>query len=94
MNDVTKLSHSPHPNASGTRAIIKFSNGYKASIVSGPLFYSTPNKPWEIAVLNSKGVVYDTPVTDDVCGYLTTEEANSILDQIEALPNSQEKKDE
>lgn len=84
---VTELDHQSHPAGIGTQVVIKFQNGYGASVVSGPLFYSNSRTPWEIAVLNPDGsIAYDTSVTNDVCGYLTDEEANKILAQIEALP--------
>lgn len=91
---VTELDHQPHPAIpGGTQAKIKFSNGYGASIISGSMFYSNSKKPWEIAVIDSsEHILYDTPITDDVCGYLTNEEANKILAQIEALPPYQEEK--
>jgi len=87
---VTELDHKPHPSLPGTQAIVQFKNGFGASIISGSMFYSRPGCPYEIAVLDSEGkITYDTPITDDVCGYLTEEEANELLAQIEALPPNQ-----
>ena len=83
---VTDLEFKAYATGSGGQAVIKFPNGFGASIVTGPLFYSSLERPYEIAVLDSEGsLTYDTSVTDNVCGYLTEDEANEILAQIEAL---------
>jgi len=87
MVKVKELKFRPHPaGVGGLRATAEFGNGYKASVVTGSLFYTTPERPYEIAVLHEDKIVYDTPVTADVCGYLTEEEADEVLRQIEELP--------
>lgn len=84
---VHELDFQTHPaGCGGTRAVVSFDNGYGASVVAGPLFHTTENAPYEIAVLRDGHICYDTPITDDVCGYLTSGEANKILSDIEALP--------
>ena len=65
-----------------------FPNGYGASIVCHPFSYGNEEGLWELAVLNKEGnICYDTPITNDVLGWLTDEDVNIILDQIAALPN-------
>lgn len=81
---VTELEWNSHPT-SGKRAVVEFENGFAASVVTGPLFYSTAIAPYEIAVMIDGEITYDTCITNDVCGYLTEEEANNILEQIAAL---------
>ena len=90
---VTELNHQIHPaGVGGTQARIEFSNGYGASVVSGPLCFTNNEQPWEIAIIDSAGyILYDTPITSGVCDYLTNEEANKILAQIEALPHRENK---
>ena len=83
--EIKDLDFAAHWMGSGQQAIVWFENGYGASIVTGPLFYSSPSSPYEIAVLNENGITYNTPITGDVCGYLTEDEANDVLAQIEAL---------
>ena len=85
---ITDLHFEPHPaELGGMRATVRFPNGFGASIITGPLFYSHPNCPYEIAVLDKDDrITYTTPITEDVCGYLTEQEANDILAQIKALP--------
>jgi len=48
---------------------------------------------WEMAILegNEKDgwhLTYNTPITDDVIGYLSEEEVSEYLEQIEKLPQS------
>ena len=65
----------------------KFDNGYGASIVRHSFSYGNEKGLWELAVIDKNGeLCYDTPITNDVLGYLTEEEVNATLDQIEALP--------
>lgn len=39
----------------------------------------------ELAVLKHGELCYDTPITDDVIGYLTSDEVYELLDRIEQL---------
>ncbi len=72
---------------SGTQAIINFTNGYSASVITGNWFYTSNEEPFEIAVMTHDGAIcYDTPITDDVMGYLTEEAANDVLRKISELP--------
>lgn len=76
----------------GERALIpghqwkfKFANGYGASVIDDG--YGSPAQPYELAVLGPDGsLCYDTPITDDVLGWLTAEEVAETLAKIEALP--------
>lgn len=81
---VTELEWGSH-TISGKCAIVEFENGFAASVVTGPLFYSNSASPYEIAVMKDGAIRYDTCITSDVCGYLTEEEANNILERIAAL---------
>ena len=84
---ITDLEFKPHPvGLGGTQAKPSFANGYGASVITGEYFYTTITEPYEIAVIGPNGKLdYTTPVTDDVCGYLTEDAANAVLAQIEAL---------
>ena len=63
-----------------------FRNGYGASVIKSPYSYGGSDGLWEIAVLGKDGkLCYDTPITDDVIGYLDDYEVNDILTQIEEL---------
>ena len=65
----------------GYQVIFMFSNGYGASVVE-----HDHSKGLEIVVLDSnKTIIYNTPITDDVLGHLTDEEANTTLERISKL---------
>ena len=70
-----------------SRAVVSFENGYQASIVLSPYSYGGPEGLYEIAVLDDKGeLIYSTPITDDVIGYLTPEGVEEVLQKISELP--------
>lgn len=69
----------------GTQTIIKFENGWGASIVKHKFSLGYLDGLWELAVLNSKGIIdYDNPLTNDVLGHLSDEEVNECLAKIAA----------
>lgn len=69
----------------GKQWTFRFDNGFGASVINDG--YGQESGLYELAVLNSSGsLTYDTPVTDDVLGFLTVEEVVEALDKIEALP--------
>jgi hypothetical protein len=63
-----------------------FENGYGASVVKGPNTYGGEDGLYELAVLDKDGkLCYETPVTDDVEGYLTENEVTKLMEQIQNL---------
>lgn len=60
----------------------KFDNGYGASVITGGIAYCNDEQPYELAVLKDYELCYDTPITDDVIGYLTNDEVYELLDRI------------
>lgn len=75
---ITELKH----RLGGIQLILKFPNGYGASIINNSMSYGV-----ELAVLDDDGdLCYDTPVTDDVKGHLTPVTLDATLNQIMALP--------
>jgi hypothetical protein len=66
-----------------------YPNGYGASIVKHSFSHGSSEGKWELAVLKGTkdnwNICYDTPITDDVLGYLSEKEVDSILEQIEKL---------
>lgn len=69
---------------SGRRWEFKFGNGYGASIISDG--YGGDRGLYELAVLHGRAITYDTPLTDDVLGFLTPDGVGEALAKIEALP--------
>jgi hypothetical protein len=89
---ITELLWLPRRNGMpGEQARAVFANGYTASCLRGPAnsFSYTRGGTYEIAVINqiTDKIDYTTPITDDVLGYQTEEEANAVLAAIEALPS-------
>ena len=67
-------------------ARIMFNNGYGASVIIGPHTYGGEDGLYELGVLGKdKKLTYDTPVTDDVEGYLTEEAVTKLMEQIQNL---------
>lgn len=77
----------------GVQKVFRFENGYGASVVKNPYSYGGDEGLWELAVVlvyENEGrlswkLVYDTPITEDVLGWLTWEEVEETLKQIEEL---------
>ena len=86
-----------HPSGlGGIQKLYAFEGSvYGASVVKNQFSYGGAGGLWELAVLRYTGplnekelefeLVYDTPITDDVIGYLTEEEIQAILDKIAHL---------
>jgi hypothetical protein len=89
MKTFKDLEFKEHPNAvhiGGIQAIIKFDNGYGASIVRTEFTYGGRDGLYELAVLDKHGhITYDTPITSDVIGYLEEGGVTKILEQIQLL---------
>lgn len=64
-----------------------FANGYGVSIIRNAFSYGGNKGLWELAVLKDGHLCYDTPITDDVLGYLNESEVDEIVAKVEALPN-------
>jgi hypothetical protein len=81
-----ELKFQQHPMGMGKQCIVQFSNGYGASIVQGPHTYGGNNGLYELAVFGKDGsITYDTPITDDVLGYLSEQEVEKTLLDIKNL---------
>ena len=82
-----ELNFIPHKNAlEGIQARVDFSNGYGASVIKTPYSYGGDKGLYELAVMVKGGICYDTPITNDVEGHLTTADITRLLGEIEALP--------
>jgi len=74
------------PYYGGVAAKIMFDNGYGASVIRHEHSYGGKNGLYELAVLDNEGkLTYDTPVTNDVLGYLSPKEVTDYLIQIQDL---------
>jgi hypothetical protein len=81
-----ELIFQPHPMGIGKQCIVQFPNGYGASIVQSEHTYGGRDGLYELAVFGKDGSIsYDTPVTDDVLGYLSEEAVEKTLTDIKNL---------
>lgn len=71
------------------RAVEYFQNGYGISVISHNFSYGGPKGLYELAVLYKDKIVYDTPITSDVCGWLELKEVYEIAEKVASLPSRQ-----
>lgn len=70
----------------GFHKVYQFDNGYGASVVWNSFSYGGKDMLFEIAVLDKDGeICYDTPVSQDVIGWLDFAGVAEVLDKIKAL---------
>jgi hypothetical protein len=76
-----------HNDIKWIRAHLKFDNGYGVSVIQGPHSYGGKVGLYELAVLDSDGdVCYNTPITDNVIGFLKPEDVTKHMIEIQELP--------
>lgn len=81
-----ELNFQSHPAGMGKQCIVQFPNGYGASIVQGFHTYGGSQGLYELAVFGKDGgITYDTPITNDVLGYLTEQDVEKTLTDIKNL---------
>jgi hypothetical protein len=87
MKTFKDLEFKEHPNhLGGVQAVITFENGYGASVVKTPHSYGGDRGLYELAVLGTDGhLTYDTPVTNDVIGYLRDIDVTDVMEKIQQL---------
>lgn len=86
------VTHTPVFSKSG-QAIYRFPNGYGASLITNWMAHGGREMAvirFDSESIESYSLVYDTPVTSDVLGYLSPEDVDPLLDQIAALPDPAE----
>jgi len=83
FNDLKFLPPSYDP--SGVHSIVYFDNKYGASIIKTNTSYGGKDGLYELAVTYDGLISYDTPITDDVIGYLTEDKVTELLQKIEEL---------
>jgi hypothetical protein len=88
MKTFNDLDFNPMEMGIGFIARINFDNGYGASVIKSPYSYGGNQDLYELAVIKDNAICYDTPVTDDVLGYLTEDDVTKYLGQIQELKNA------
>lgn len=75
----------------GTQVVHRFENNFGASVVRHNFSYGGEDGLFELAVLEFPNeteeyhLTYETEITDDVLGYLSEEDVQQHLNQIEQL---------
>lgn len=85
-----------HLSIGGQSYTVFYPNGYGASIIRNSFSYGGSSGLWELAVLSGteeeNHICYDTPITNNVVGYLSEKDVEELLLKIKALPNREEPK--
>jgi hypothetical protein len=63
----------------------KFDNGYEVSVVKSEYTYGGKDGLYELAIFKDDDICYDTPITNDVLGYLTDKDVTEVLIKIQQL---------
>ena len=63
----------------------EFDNGYGVSVVKSEYTYGGKDGLYELAVFKDGEICYDTPITDDVIGYLRPEDVTDVMEKIQQL---------
>jgi hypothetical protein len=75
-----------NPFQTGVKSRMMFENGFGVSVVSHTYSYGGKDGLFEVAVLDEDGdLTYNTPVTNDVVGYLTPDEVTEIMEEVQKL---------
>jgi hypothetical protein len=86
MKTFKDLEFKEHQLHNGIVSRITFDNGYGASVVKHDYSYGGKDGLYELAVLDKNGeLTYDTPITNDVIGYLRDIDVTDVLIKIQQL---------
>jgi hypothetical protein len=87
MKTFKDIEFKPNPMGEdfGIVSRTQFDNGYEASVVKSDYTYGGKNGLYELAVFKDGEICYDTPVTDDVIGYLRPEDVTDVMAKIQQL---------
>ena len=63
----------------------QFDNGYEVSVVKSEYSYGGKDGLYELAIFKDDEICYDTPITNDVLGYLSDKDVTEVLIKIQQL---------
>ena len=63
----------------------QFDNGYEVSVVRSEHSYGGNKGLYELAIFKDGEICYDTPIMDDVIGYLRPEDVTDVMERVEKL---------
>jgi hypothetical protein len=94
MKTFKDIDFQPHSVGDGLSGKIFFDNGYGVSVVRFKIYdryssYTNNENEWELAILfgNEKKweLTYNTPITNDVIGWLSEDEVTDIMKKVQEL---------
>ena len=91
MKTFNDLEFKPLSIMEGLQARMDFENGYGVSVIrfKSPLggfgSYTNSDQEWELAVMYNGELTYNTPITDDVIGYLKNDDVSDIMKRVQEL---------
>lgn len=94
MKTFNDIEFKSHKVGDGFHGLIFFPNGYGVSVVRFKIngrygSYTNTDNQWELAVIfgneNEWELTYNTPITNDVIGYLSSEKVTNIMKQVQEL---------
>lgn len=77
------------PSGPVSQAIVRFENNYGISVLCGPGTLTSPDRPYEVAVLSfspdgTYSIVYPEYTHHDVLSYLTADEVTEYIAKVSA----------
>jgi hypothetical protein len=84
FNDI-EFKSNPMGEEYGIVSRTKFDNGYEVSVVKSEYTYGGKDGLYELAIFKDGEICYDTPITDDVIGYLRPEDVTEVIQKIQKL---------
>ena len=87
MKTFKDIEFKPNPMGEdfGITSRTQFDNGYEASVVKSEYTYGGKDGLYELAVFKDGEICYDTPITNDVIGYLRPEDVTDVMAKIQQL---------
>lgn len=69
----------------GVRAKMNFLNNYGVSVIRNRYSYGGSQGLYELAVLYKGKITYNTPITDNVLGYLNEQEVSEVMKKVQEI---------
>ena len=87
MKTFKDIEFKPNPMGAdfGIVSRTQFDNGYEASVVKSEYTYGGKDGLYELAVFKDGEICYDTPITNDVIGYLRPIDVTDVMEKIQQL---------
>jgi len=93
MKTFKDLEFRDHPTGFAKKqARLEFKNGYEVSVISGGFSYTDGPDEYELAILKNGYLCYDTPLSDDVLGHLSSRQVTNYMKKIQLLKKKRTKK--